>query len=877
MACGCLTSWNRLCGKFHTCLGNLFEKWGRFVYKRPALVLVVSLVTSFALMAGFLKYSVYGQAERLFYPQNSFVFKSLDRVKDSFNYYIQNEEFILIRNDGRNILNSETFKMAHKLHKDILQIKGFDSYCLEQPRTNSCVSINPFDGIFHQDNFQNVSQTLFKALTSDSTIMGNGLSPKRNFPQMFGKFNTDITQQKLDSNVIRISYPVHFSQTRTKYEQNSKIEKSIIDYLKSKEKELSLEGISLAYNTVRGLDDSISQNTKDNVSLIGASIFSMILFCTLGMINLQAKIKSHILVSLAGILAVLFGIGAGFGLGLLIGQPYVGFIGVLPFLVLGIGIDDMFIIMHHLDRVPMEIKGPDRLGMALKHAGLSILMTTLTDLVAFMVGAVSMFPAVKIFCIFAFLSILFAFLMILTFFLALVSYDIRRIGANRWDCLPCFHGDEKSEELMLKKENKDTCFSKVMKAYGNFLMNKFVKIGVVIFAAILLIMGIYGTIHTSLDFDYKVSGSAKSSYVNWLQTLESNFPFGVFQMDVVLDDPNVNYTDPKIQQIFKTLDTFPVSKVPELNTSLTVNWMTAYMQWSEAQSLSISGDSFYKNLPTFLNQFKDFRIDIVQDTETGRISASRIHFFTKDRWSLVFRRDALVNLREACDSLPIPLYPVSFTFIYVSHLIVIIKATLTNVAICAAVILSITLPFVVNPKVSLIHFLTFISFLIELLGMMYLWDLSLNSITMLVLVMAVGFAVDYSCHIVHAYLVSKETGPDEQMKDAISNIGSSILKGALSTLIGILVLSISSSKLFRLFFKMVFSIILLGLIHGMIILPVILTWFVKNTPSYENQTAEKEFLRNGDGRESKKQLLKENGQNGGIHMNGGHNGGVVQV
>jgi len=49
------------------------------------------------------------------------------------------------------------------------------------------------------------------------------------------------------------------------------------------------------------------------------------------------------------------------------------------------------------------------------------------------------------------------------------------------------------------------------------------------------------------------------------------------------------------------------------------------------------------------------------------------------------------------------------------------------------------------------------------------------------------------------------------------------LFSAVSTLIGVVVLSISDSKLFRLFFKMMFSIIMLGIVHGMIILPVILT------------------------------------------------------
>ena len=312
--------------------------------------------------------------------------------------------------------------------------------------------------------------------------------------------------------------------------------------------------------------------------------------------------------------------------------------------------------------------------------------------------------------------------------------------------------------------------------YANFLMNKFVKIGVVVFAALLLIMGIYGTVRTSLNFNYKVSGSSRSSYIHWIQTLEAHFPFGVFQMDVVLDDPSVDYTDPKVHDVFKELDTLP-SRISELDANKTINWMSVYIDWAQAQNLTISSQGFYANLPRFLGEFKDFAVDLVFSESGTTLIASRVHFFTKDRASWLFRKDALVHLRKACDNLQLPFYPVSFTFVYLSHLIVIIKATLTNVVVCSVTILMLTLPFVVRPQVSILLLLTFVSFLIELLGLMYLWDLSLNSITMIVILMAVGFAVDYSCHIVHAYLVSKETDPDSKMKDAISNIGATVLKG----------------------------------------------------------------------------------------------------
>ena len=74
-------------------------------------------------------------------------------------------------------------------------------------------------------------------------------------------------------------------------------------------------------------------------------------------------------------------------------------------------------------------------------------MTTSTDLVAFAVSAVSDFPAVKLFCIYAALSIVFAYLMLITLFLALLTWDIHRIERGGRDICPCRAPIEQGEDV----------------------------------------------------------------------------------------------------------------------------------------------------------------------------------------------------------------------------------------------------------------------------------------------------------------------------------------------------------------------------------------------------------------------------------------------
>ena len=62
----------------------------------------------------------------------------------------------------------------------------------------------------------------------------------------------------------------------------------------------------------------------------------------------------------------------------------------------------MFVIVQSLENLESqeEDKTPEeKIGLTMKHAGISITVTSLTDVLAFGIGAVTSFPGLKSFCI----------------------------------------------------------------------------------------------------------------------------------------------------------------------------------------------------------------------------------------------------------------------------------------------------------------------------------------------------------------------------------------------------------------------------------------------------------------------------------------------
>ncbi|KAG1927991.1 SSD domain-containing protein [Pimephales promelas] len=537
---------------------------------------------------------------------------------------------------------------------------------------------------------------------------------------------------------------------------------------------------------------------------------------------------------------------ASFGLLLFCGMPFVMTVATAPFLILGVGVDDMFILISCWQTTEVHKDVEVRLAETYKEAGVSITITTLTDVLAFYIGLMTPFRSVQSFCMYTSTALLFCYVFNITFFGACLALNGRREKGNRhWlTCMKvpeatgdgggCCVGGAYDEDT--RKEFEMPMNSFFMKYYGPFLTRVWVKALVCLVYAGYLAVSIYGCFQMQEGLDLKHL-AADGSYVGSYYDKEDEF-FSAFGPNVmlVIKDEDFQYWNPTARKSLDLcLEDFLNLTVADSGIS-PISWLNAYVQFGLNAGLNLDNETQFKSpLTAFLN-LSGFSQDV--NFTNNQIHASRMFIQTVNIRTAIDEKNMLDAFRETaerCGKLQTPVDLIVYhpAFIYFDQYAVIVSNTIQNLVVATCAMLVISLLLIPNPLCSLWVTFAIASVIVGVAGFMALWDVSLDSVSMINLVICIGFSVDFSAHISYAYVSSEKSSANEKAMDAINKLGYPIVQGAVSTIAGVVVLAAAKSYIFRTFFKIMFLVILFGAVHGIVFIPVFLTFLGTCRKSHE--------------------------------------------
>jgi len=286
------------------------------------------------------------------------------------------------------------------------------------------------------------------------------------------------------------------------------------------------------YNAERSIQDELNRQSQSDILTIAISYTIMFLYVTLTLGHIRSwrtcLIDLKIFVGFIGVLFVLLSVMSSIGF-----YSYCNIAGtliifeVIPFLVLAVGVDNIFIIVQHFEKSKEEeYQSADiRLAITISRVGPSILLTATSESIAFVLGSLTPMPAVQIFSLYAFMAVFIDFLLQITCFVSILAIDARRQESNRPDLCCCFKINVSDVSIEQKSKGilKQT-FTKILTpmVLGNSVIRA------IIFSIFIIITCLSASVihRISIGLDQKLSMPKDSYVLDYFYGLENYLNVG---------------------------------------------------------------------------------------------------------------------------------------------------------------------------------------------------------------------------------------------------------------------------------------------------------------------------------------------------------------
>ncbi|KAI1319671.1 patched family-domain-containing protein [Xylariaceae sp. FL0255] len=897
--------------KLNTWCDTAFSKLGHFCARFPAITVLSSLVIVIVLSLGWIKFEVEKSPERLWVSPESAAAQEKAFFDQNFGAFYRAEKIFLVNDTSsaiRPVLSYDTLTWWAGIEKEARELKGprFGSMLSDvcfKPTGSACVVQSPtwwFDGT-----------KSWKSQFRDCAQSPVGCRPDFDQPidpeLILGGFEglDDIT----DTPAMTVTWVVNNPpEGSSELDHAQDWEQALRDLLLRTQTEASERGLRLSFSTEISLEQELNKSTNTDATIVVISYLVMFLYASiaLGSSGMTLRellrnpsvgfVQSKFTLGLVGILIVLMSITSSIGLFSWAGVRATLIIAeVIPFIVLAVGVDNIFLIVHEFDRVNQshpDAMVEERIAKAMGRMGPSILFSAITETVSFALGAFVGMPAVRNFAVYAAGAVFINALLQMTLFVSVLSLNQMRIEDHRADCFPCIqvraarvhlssNGNTGPRLYDVPEESLLQQF--IRKHYAPTLLGKKFKVAVLSVFFGLLAAGVALLPYVKLGLDQRVALPDDSYLIDYFNDVYAYQDAGP---PVYFVTKGLNVTDHTHQQEvcsrFSTCKQMSLATVleqerkrPDVSyiSSPTASWIDDYFLWLKPENEACckehgevcfakrnppwnmtlygmpEGDEFVYYLEKFLKSPTTeecplggqaaYSNAVVVDAEKVDVPAS--HFRTahtplRSQDDFIHAYAAARRIAaEVSANTGMEVFPYSLFYIFFDQYADIVRLTGTLLGSAVAIIFAVSTVLLGSLTTALVVTLTVVMTVVDIIGAMAVFGVSLNAVSLVNLIICVGIAVEFCAHIARAFTFpsgsvmerakNRFRGRDARAWTALVNVGGSVFSGITVTkLLGVCVLAFTRSKIFELYyFRVWLALVVFAATHALIFLPVVLS------------------------------------------------------
>ncbi|VDM46780.1 unnamed protein product [Toxocara canis] len=451
---------------------------------------------------------------------------------------------------------------------------------------------------------------------------------------------------------------------------------------------------------------------------------------------------------------------------------------------------------------------------------------SLTNALSFAIGILSTTPAVRTFSIYSCIAIVICYFYQLILFTAILALSGRREKRGYQSLLCCLKADPQAHCDIVAKASEFQVW--IIKKWSSIVSSWPGRIVLLMLMIVYYYISAIGIKHLRANISIDKMALPNSYLHDFQQAYESALrnmqPITVFVMK-----PG-DLRDPARMKAIKSLVYEFEHSAYSYGNESTFFWLQQYEDF--LKFYGETDDFVYTEIPTFFKSATYFFLSsFVRMNETAcyenQPECITAFFFITNFHEVVKYHEMIPAVaswrRIAAKYSEYEVYPYSEHSPFVDQTLSIESTVLWSVA--AALFCTAAACFIFIPSMTSIGCAVFSVFSISIgvFGLLSHWGVDLDPLSMAALLMAIGCSVDFTAHISYHYYKAVAKNSRDRLEEALLAIGWPMIQVGLSTIVALLPLVFKQSYLAMVFLKTVVVVVLLGMAHGLIILPAMLT------------------------------------------------------